>query len=178
MGLERLNILLFLMQVTGLSLLGVTPNTKISVGQRSETKWYHPKNWWYVFIAILHIVWTPLLVVFEFFHVFTFNAHESKIYFTVIIIWQISFTLSKLSPLLVLLHYKELQKVFEILSNVDRTLSKLSGNKTCSSRTRTVIGIVIGIAGVCCVHRFFRYGWILHNQFDCRWEQLTAVQKQ
>lgn len=116
--------------------------------KRLDSEWRHPITWWFIFISIAQLIWIPYFSVFSITGVA--RLQESTVYSLVIMLWQISYALVKFCPVLLIPHIGKLREAFVILANVDRKLMKVSmmENKPCTSKKRTIIGIISILIGV------------------------------
>jgi amino acid transporter len=59
MGLERLNILFFLINATGMLPYRMILDKKKKRFERFDIGWRHPVTWWFVVVLITQLIYTP-----------------------------------------------------------------------------------------------------------------------
>lgn len=145
MGLERLNILFFFINLTGMLPSRMVVDRRTNRFKRFDNGWQHPITWWFIFILVAQLIWIPYFCTFQIDALSHYQ--ESVVYLMVIILWQVSYTLVKLSPLLLIFRIGKLKEALVTLAKVDQELQKIRAleNKPCTSRLRTIIGILLTI---------------------------------
>lgn len=132
-----------MVNVTGMFPYRMILNKKTNRFKKFTCGWSHPATWWFATVAVLQIVYTFLISFFQISLFSDFNM--SVVYLIIITFWQVSYNIVKLVPLLLLFHVQHLKTAFHAILKADRILQRISCKSSCSSRRRTVVGIIIAL---------------------------------
>lgn len=144
MGLERLNILFFLINATGMLPYRMILDKKKKQFERFDIGWRHPVTWWFVVVLIIQLIYTPYITTMSVLREISGSKNESVIYITATVLWVICYGIVKLIPTILLFRVGGFITALTDLKKVDRILDKIPNNQ-CSSRQRTVIGFACAI---------------------------------
>ncbi|EFX75779.1 hypothetical protein DAPPUDRAFT_323020 [Daphnia pulex] len=144
MGLERLNILFFLINATGMLPYRMMLDKKKKRFERFDIGWRHPVTWWFVVVLIIQLIYTPYITSMSVLREISASKNESVIYIMATVLWFVCYGIVKLIPTILLFRVGGFITALTDLKKVDRILDKIP-NYQCSSRQRTVIGFVCGI---------------------------------
>ena len=148
MGLERLNILFFLINAAGLLPYRMILNKRYKRFERFDIVWWHPVTWWFVVVLIIQLIYTPYkTVVTILVEISKSNEKESIIYVMAMVLWLVCYGIVKLIPVILLFRVRKLITVLTDLKKVDQILNKIP-DKRCHSRQRTVVGFLCVISMV------------------------------
>lgn len=146
MGLESLNILFLMINATGiLPVRMILDKNKKFI--RFDKNWRHPVSWWFVFVVAMQLVHIPTQLVYSI-TISLGNVNHTTVHRVVMLVWETSYTLVKCVPLILLFYTGNLKKSFQVLSKADRLLDKSSPHILCSSRKRTILGVILLMIGV------------------------------
>ena len=151
MGLERCNVLFLLANATGLLPHRMVVSKRTKEFERLDSGWsQHPATWcWIAVVVLLQLIHALAMTFYQI--DFFLKYDKPAIYLIVMICWQVSYNLIKLVPLLLLFRTDQLQSAFRLLLQVDRLLHPLP---LCSSRRKTVLGIIFSIVLVILAQNF------------------------
>lgn len=146
MGLERLNILVFLTNATG-----INPYRMIlekNRFKRFEIGWRHPTTWWMAFTMLSHLIYSFTMSTREVWNFLSSRDDEPAVYLAVMAVWHVMPTAIKLIPFLLVFHIGKLKNAVDSLVKVDQILDNIS-QVSCNSRRRTVVCFAVATIWVC-----------------------------
>ena len=148
MGLERLNVLFFLINAAGLLPYRMILDKRNKRFERFDIAWCHPVTWWFVVVLIIQLIYTPYItVVTVMVEISKSNENKSIIYVMAMVLWLVCYGIVKLIPAILLFRVGKLITVLTDLKKVDQILNKIP-DKRCNSRQRTVVGFLCIISMV------------------------------
>ena len=141
MAIERLQLFVRFGNISGLLPFRMVVDVETGKFKRFNFSWYHPANWWFIFLLIIQSTLTILN-----FHV-TWTVNSNEFMYTLSSgIDTLSFTILMWTPRLLLFHLRKMWMVFDSLGRIDRHLDKYNQINQCSIRRQTIIGIIICFA--------------------------------